>query len=244
MRNLIGYGFLALPTVFIWLSPLGAVTALIWRRTGIAIALAASLCLFVAATPAVSSCLLTWVEAKAQWTTDFSAAQAIVVLGADFRPGDATTPERLGPLTLERLFFAADAYRELHLPVVVSGGRFFKSRASVAELMMAALARNFNVPVTWSEESSETTYENAAYTAQLLHKADIHTVIVITQARDAPRAIWSFKQFGLSAVPWPSPRTKLTINRITDFVPSTTALDESFYALHELLGALYYRVRY
>jgi uncharacterized SAM-binding protein YcdF (DUF218 family) len=244
MRGLLGYGFLALPTVFIWLSPLGVIAALIWRRAGFTIALAASLSLFVASTPAVSSCLLAWVEARVQWAADFSSAQAIVVLGADLRPGDATTPEQLGPLTLERLFFAADAYRELHLPVVVSGGRFFNSRASVAELMKSALVRYFNVPVTWSEESSETTYENAAYTAQLLHNANIRTVIVITQARDAPRAIWSFNRVGLGAIPWPSPRTKLRLNRITDFVPTTTALDESFYALHELLGALYYRVRY
>jgi uncharacterized SAM-binding protein YcdF (DUF218 family) len=244
MRSLIGYGFLALPTIFIWLSPLGAAVALVWRRAGITVALTAGVSLFVAATPATSSILLTWIESKIQRATDFGSAQAIVVVGADFRPGDAIAPDNLGPLTLERLFFAAEAYRQLHLPVAVSGGRSFKSQSSIAELMKAALERYFNVPVTWSEDNSRTTYENAAYTAKILHNADIHTVIVITQARDAPRVIWSFEQVGLNAVPWPSPRTKLTINRITDFLPSTTALDETFFALHELLGTFYYRVRY
>ena len=106
------------------------------------------------------------------------------------------------------------------------------------------LERYFAVPVSWVEDRSETTHENAAYTAQLLQKANIHTVIVVTQARDTPRALWSFKQAGLQALAWPSPRDQLQLDEATDFLPNTRALQRTFYALHELIGGLYYRIRY
>src|SRR5258707_12957130 len=78
----------------------------------------------------------------------------------------------------------------------------------------------------------------------MLQKTYVRSFIVISQARDTPRAIWSFERVGLRALPWPTPRTGLKIDRLEDFLPSTGALDESFYALHELIGGLYYRMRY
>ena len=56
--SLLSYGFLAPPTIFIVLCLLGPLAAPVWRRTGIAIALTSGLCLFAAATPALSSYLL------------------------------------------------------------------------------------------------------------------------------------------------------------------------------------------
>lgn len=244
MRSVIGYGFLAPPTVFIVLGLLGAVMALGGRRAGIAVTFAANLCLFVAATPAFSSSLLVWLEAKTPKDADLSSAQAIVVLGADVRAGNDDTPDRLGPQSLERLVFAADAYKRLQLPIVVSGGHVSESKTSAAEMMKFMLDRYFAVPVAWSEDRSQTTYENAVYTTQLLQKANIHTVILVTQARDIPRAAWSFERAGLRALPWSVPRTELKIHRLADFLPSTRALDESFHALHEIIGELYYQIRY
>src|ERR1700720_4711115 len=57
MGNLVSNGFLALPTIFIVLSLVAALVALVWRRAGVALALGWSLSLYVAATPAVSSYL-------------------------------------------------------------------------------------------------------------------------------------------------------------------------------------------
>src|ERR687892_412627 len=116
MRTVIGYGFLALPTVFIVLGLLGAIMALAGRRAGIAVTFAANLCLFVAATPAFSSGVLVWLGAKTPKNADLSSAQAVVVLGADVRPGNDEIPDRLGPQSLERVVFAADAYKRLQLP--------------------------------------------------------------------------------------------------------------------------------
>jgi uncharacterized SAM-binding protein YcdF (DUF218 family) len=245
MQRLFSFGFLALPIAFITLSLLGALLALRWRRTGIGLALASSLCLFAAATPALSSYLLYRVEEGLPTAGDFRQAQAIVVLGGDVRAGNgADIADALGPLSLERVVLAARAYRRLRLPVAVSGGRVGKVRSSEAALMKAVLETDFAVPVAWSEDASRTTWENAAYTARLLQPAGIKTVVVVSQAWHLPRAIWAFEQAGLAARPWPAPRTVWQPRKLDDFLPSIGGLRDTTYALHELIGAAYYCLRY
>ncbi len=249
MERLFSYGFLALPTVFITLALLGAllaaVTAGAVRRAGIGLALAASMLLFAAATPALSSWLLSEAEAGAPPPADFAGAQAIVVLGGDVQIGNGgDIPDALGPWSMERVVFAADAYHRLHLPVAVSGGPVARQHETAAALMKAALERQFGVPVTWAENQSLTTWENAVDSARVLQPAGITRVVLVSQAWQMPRAIWAFKQAGLSAIPWPAPRTVVDIRDINDFLPDAGALHDSFFALHELIGALYYRLRY
>ena len=57
-------------------------------------------------------------------------------------------------------------------------------------------------------------------------------------------ALRSFERAGLKPLPWPTPRSVVRLRRIDDFLPSIAALHDSFYALHEMLGELYYRLRY
>lgn len=245
MRSLVSYGFLAPPTVFISFCLVGALVALVWRSIRLVILIAAaSLCIFIAATPAFSSFVTRMVESEVPTDGDLSRAQAIVVLGADVQSADGPIPDRLGPLSLERLLFATEAFRQLHLPVLVSGGRIGDMRTSLAGLMKMTLEEYFGVPVSWTEDQSRTTFENAFYTAQLLKGRGVDTVVVVSQARDLPRALWSFKRVGLRALPWPAPRTPLEIDQVDDFLPGPKAFLGSFYALHETIGGLYYRRAY
>jgi uncharacterized SAM-binding protein YcdF (DUF218 family) len=174
-----------------------------------------------------------------------SQAQAIVVLGGDVRAGDgADIPDRLGPLSLERVVFGAQAHRQLQLPVVVSGGTLPGAHSSQAALMKAALEGDLAVPVAWSEEASRTTWENALYTARLLLPEKLTTVVLVTHAWHLPRALWSFERVGLKALPWPAPRTALRHAEVGDFLPSLAALHDTSYALHEMIGRAFYRLRY
>lgn len=244
MESLVSYGFLAVPTIFITLCVAGAFLSLFWRGVGTAVILVSSLCLYGAAAPALSSYLLRLVEAQVPANVDLSAAQAIVVLGGDVRVGNgADIPDRLGPLSYERLVWAAQAYRRLHLPVAVSGGRLPFAHVSEGALMKAALEKDFAVPVAWSDEHSRTTWENAVETARLLRPAGLTTVILVTHAWHLPRALWSFERVGFRALPWPAPRTALRAGSIGDFLPNLAALHDTFDALHELLGGFYYRLR-
>ena len=244
MASLVSFGVLAPPTIFIVLSLVGALIALVWRRSGIGLALASSLFLYVAATPAASSYLLQRVESALPQNVDLSGAQAIVVLGGDVRGGDGETPDRLGPLSLERMVFAAEAHRRLHLPVVVTGGRLTGAHASLGALMKAALEGDFAVPVAWNEDQSHTTWENALYTARLLLPEKLTTVVLVSHAWHLPRGLWAFERVGLKALPWPAPRTAVRLDRVGNFLPSISALHDTFYALHEMIGAAYYPLRY
>jgi uncharacterized SAM-binding protein YcdF (DUF218 family) len=244
MRSLVSYGFLAPPVLFITLCLAGALITVVWRRIGIAIVLVSTLCLYVAATPAFSSYLAYQLESDIPENMDFNVAGAIVVLGADVRSGDDRNFDRIGPASLERLVLAVDAYRRLHLPIAVSGGRVGDWHMAVAKLMKSMLEEHFGIPVAWSEEESRTTYENALYTARVLRREQINTVVVIAQAEDLPRAIWSFERVGMRAIPWPVPRKSWRVDGIEDFLPDSKAFQQSFHALHEMIGYLYYRSVY
>ena len=245
MERLFSFGFLAPPTVLITVCVVGALIALRWRLTGLALVLAASLSLFAVATPAVSSWLLRRAEAGVPRQVDFAGAQAIVVLGGEVRRGDVSDiPDRLGARSYERLALAADAYRRLRLPVAVTGGRMAEDRTSEGELMQAALETEFGVPVAWNEDESRTTWENAVFTAALLRKAGIGKVVVVTHRWHLPRALQSFERAGMRAVPWPAPETAPRGSRLRDYLPTMGALQDSFYGLHEIIGRLYYELRY
>jgi uncharacterized SAM-binding protein YcdF (DUF218 family) len=245
MSYLISYGLLAPPTIFIVLCLLGPLLALVWRRTGLAIAFASGFCLFAAATPALSSYLMRQIEAEIPEGGDLPAAQAIIVLSGDVRiSADDDDADQLGPLSLERVLHAVGAYRRLHKPIVVSGGLIGPARRSVAALMKDMLETDFGIPVSWTEDESRTTWENAAFTARLLLPTGIKTVIVVTGAADLPRALWSFERAGLKPLPWPVPRSAATWDQFVDFTPNLNALKNTFYALHEMIGDAYYRLCY
>jgi uncharacterized SAM-binding protein YcdF (DUF218 family) len=110
--------------------------------------------------------------------------------------------------------------------------------------MKAALEENFNIPVVWNEDRSRTTWENAVYTAQLLEREKLTTIVLVTQAWHLPRALWAFERVGMKALPWPAPRTALRLGALDDFLPSIAALHDTAHALHEMIGGVYYRLRH
>jgi uncharacterized SAM-binding protein YcdF (DUF218 family) len=246
MQSLFSFGLFRLPAAFITLTLLGVLLALRWRRIGLTLALVSSVCLLAAATPALSSYLLHRLETRLPADTGFRDAQAIVVLGGNVKSGDdeEIIPDALGLLSMERVVMAASAYRQLHLPVAVSGGRRSGARSSEAALMKTMLERDFTIPVAWSEDASRTTWENALYTARLLRPAGINTIVLVSQAWHLPRAIWAFERVGLAALPWPAGSTVLRTRHVSDFLPSIDGLANTKDAVHELIGGAYYRLRY
>ena len=201
--------------------------------------------LFLAALPVVAARLLEDVEVTPPDKPDFSAAQAIVVLGGGIHRGDGDkAPDTLNSWTLERLDFAAHAYRQLNLKIAVSGGRPPGAQTAEAALMKTVLEGDFGVPVTWVENRSRTTWENAVYTKELLHAEGIGTVVLVTNAWHMRRAVWSFERVGLHAIAYPAPLTYEEGDRADDYLPSMRALEESYHALHEAIGLAYYQLRY
>jgi uncharacterized SAM-binding protein YcdF (DUF218 family) len=241
VRELLSYSFFMPPTIFMMTCLCGGFIALIWPRIGIKIVLVSSALLVLFGTPAMSGFLARQLASSVSVNADLATAQAIVVLGADIRFGDGDgVPDTIGLLTLDRLASAARLYRRLHVPIVVSGGKLRDNAIPLADLMREELENNFHVPVTYVEDASRTTYENALNTSIILKQNDLDTILVVVQDYDAARVMWSFKRFGIQ------PRLYLTYRshselEISDFAPSPRALLESFYALHEMIGLIYYK---
>jgi uncharacterized SAM-binding protein YcdF (DUF218 family) len=233
------------PTVFILLCLAAALLALARPRAGIALMFTGSILLYVSAMPAVATSLLREIDIQIPTAPDLHGAQAIVILSADLQLGNGLDePDTIGPITLKRVAFGARLYRTVHLPVLVSGGRIQGSTATLGGLMRDELEQNFALPVTWTEEHSRTTYENAVFSAELLRPANVTSIILVTSPVHMPRALWSFEHVGLHAIPWPTPLTTPDVRRIEAYLPSANALDQTSGALHEILGLAYYRLRY
>lgn len=172
---------------------------------------------------------------------------AIVILGGDVldvAPIAAST-ERVraaepGPLTLERLRAGAALGRATHLPILVTGGVVNPDTEPVAVLMARSLAADFGIPARWIEPASRDTWENAAFSAELLRRDGIGTVFVVTHAWHMRRALVAFAKTGITAIPAPLPLDRWPDYRAHSFVPRVSSWLNSFFALHEWIGGLWY----
>jgi uncharacterized SAM-binding protein YcdF (DUF218 family) len=242
----ISYSSLIPPNLFILLAMIGVLIA--WRRKliGLVLATAAIGLVYLAAMPVSAGLLIRWAEAIAFAEPTLPSDKppgAIVVLSADARHSD--TPgvlDTVGQLTLERLAEAARQQRRLGLPILVSGGG--PRGDSLAVRMSRVLQEDFRVPVQWREERSQNTFENALYSAEILRGAGIHAALVVAHPWDMARALWSFRAVGYPVVPSPTVEDGSPSLSIAAFLPQIPALLESYYALHELIGLAWYRVRY
>jgi uncharacterized SAM-binding protein YcdF (DUF218 family) len=55
----------------------------------------------------------------------------------------------------------------------------------------------------WTEEQSRSTYENALYSAKLLHGSGIHRIALVMEADSMLRAELCFRKQGLEVTPAP-----------------------------------------
>lgn len=239
------YDFIVPPAGLILVCAVAAWLTLWSPRLGVSVSIVAANLLLLASLPGIATRMLQDVEVTAAAKTDFSAAQAIVVLGGGVRRGDGDKlPDTLGPWSLERLDYAAHAYRRLHLKVAVTGGMPHGAHTAEATLMKAVLEGDFTVPVKWVENRARNTFENALYTKKLLQPDGIGTVVLVTHAWHMRRALWSFERVGLHAIPYPAPSAYDESGQAEDYLPSMRALQDSYHALHEAVGLAYYRLRY
>lgn len=232
------------PSGFVWSAAIGATVYWRWRKAGVVL-LAGSLAgLAVLSLPIVSYGLLSLGEVSGERDvgTLAPAEAAIIVLGADVRrEAREYGPITLGPLSLERLRYAARLQRRTGLPILTSGGRLEADDTALSVLMAEALATDFGVPVRWIEDRSRNTAENARFSAEILRKEGISVALVVTHAWHMRRAIMAFEKLGLDVRPTPTlaPHRPTGLDMI---VPSAESLYESFLGIHELAGRIYYQV--
>ena len=171
--------------------------------------------------------------------------QAIVVLGADrsYAAPEYGGEDSAGGHLLIRLRYAAHLYRQTGLPILVSGGRGYDNRVAQADVMASILEREFQVPVAWREGNSLTTWENAAYSRDILRPFGVDRVLLVTQAFHMKRSVASLARVGLTVLPAPTYFLGNFDRALTvrDFFPGLSGFQLSNFALHEHLGLAYYQ---
>ena len=177
-------------------------------------------------------------------------AQAIVVLAAGRLQrapeyGDRDIPDYFA---LARVRYGAHLQRRTGLPLLVSGGVGAKAdrkqeTQALADAMAVALREDFGVPVTWIEGRSRDTAENAAFSAALLRADGVRRILLVTDAMHMARSRAAFERAGLEVVDAPTMFFSNQPRGIKSWVPSAEGMRRSWYAVYELLGIGWYRLR-
>jgi uncharacterized SAM-binding protein YcdF (DUF218 family) len=238
---------LALPPANLFLLFLaGLLVARRYPGLGKAVQCAAVALLYALSTPIIAGSLLRTLETAAPLdlaAIQASGAGAIVVLSGEM----AWTPEyggaTVGPFTLERVRYAARLARATSLPVLVTGGVLKRGAPPIAELMRHVLDEDFGVPPRWVENRSQTTDQNARFSAALLRRDGIDTIVLVTSGFHMKRSTLAFAEAGLKVIP---AATMLTApeTEADAFIPTGKALQQSLLAAHEWVGLSWYQLRY
>jgi uncharacterized SAM-binding protein YcdF (DUF218 family) len=204
------------------------------------------LLLWLATIPLVSDPLIRSLEhipALSDTEIESTNAQAIVVLGGG---RNRDTPEYHGDTInqagLTRLRYAAKLHRMTSLPIIPVGGDPAEQGAAEAVMAKAILEEAFKIPIQTIEADSRTTWENAKFTALILRQLGIKQVILVTHASHMPRALYSFQQTGLKVIAAPTYFHSASQHRVPlfEFLPNATAAKDTYTALHEYLGTIWY----
>jgi uncharacterized SAM-binding protein YcdF (DUF218 family) len=240
---------LALPPFnFFLLAAFGWLLSRRMPRTGRAIAILALVMLFLVCTDFFANLLVLPLESR---TTPLSSqaladsdAQAIVVLTAG-RLREA--PEYGGKdipdyIALARIRYAARLQHQTNLPLLVSGGNFPFDAVdnTLAASMATALREDFRTPVRWAEDRSNTTAENAAFSAAMLKRDGVSRILLVTDAMHMPRAQRAFEQAGLQVTAAPTMFFGRRRFEPMSLVPSAEGLRRAYYAFYEWLGLVWY----
>lgn len=206
------------------------------RSTGLALLGGALAALWLLATPVFADLLQRAADREPALSpagADAAGAQAIVILaGGAVRhraPEYGHTPAA-GDESLERLAYGAYLAHRTALPVLVSGD-FAESEA-----MHTVLARDFGIATRWVESHSRDTFQNAQFSAPILHAAGIRRILLVTSAAHEYRALHEFEAAGFEVVPAPVGAWEPQEPNPTRYLPSVAGLRGSTEALYELIG--------
>ena len=181
--------------------------------------------------------------------TDLEQAQVLVVLGGGRQrlAAEYHGEDQVSLYTLARARYGAFLARETDLPLLVTGGSVNDEPVSEAALMAQLIEDEFKVPVRWREERSRNTYENAVFSAEMLAAQGLTRVALVTHAIHMPRAVEAFEKQGLTVFPAPTditPGPSPEASWYDAVFPQSGAMQTFTLGLHELVGRLWYRLRY
>lgn len=176
-------------------------------------------------------------------------AEAIVVLGGgSYLQAPEYGADSLKQWALERVRYAAWLHQATGLPILTSGGKPVEQTLPEAVIARDILENEFAARVQWVEAKSRTTQENARYSCEILKKAKVKKILLVTHAWHMPRSIAVFNQHCIDITSQAAPTLFSTPSPLSKgllaWIPAASALRQNTLYLHELVGYIWYQLRY
>ncbi len=183
------------------------------------------------------------------WKANPEHAQkvAVIVLGGGVR---SQAPE-FGHATLTaeaaaRLRYGLWVASQAGLRVGYSGGAGYAAADTLREAHMAAqLAKDeHGVRLSWVEDASRDTRENAALTLPLLKAQGIEEVVLVTHDWHMPRSVRAFEQaatrmgYRVRIIPAPMDMSAERELPLDHYLPGPRGYERTHDAIHEIVGLL------
>jgi uncharacterized SAM-binding protein YcdF (DUF218 family) len=224
--------------------------AVSWRRPSLGRALIAVGLglLWMLGSPALASRLVAPLERIYPVPAPAVRAEAVIVLAGTVDLSRSTSGRIEFYDRPERIIEGARLVKEGRARWLVISGRSgdpLRMDASESRLL-GRFAQEYGVPAAsiLLEEESQTTAENASFTARMLRERGVRTAFLVTSGFHMPRSMACFRKAGLSPIAYPVDfRATPPRPIVAGFVPSGSALALSTLALHEYLGYATYWVR-
>ena len=216
------------------------------RKFAMPLLLAAFGLLWIASTPYFAEGALHLLESRVTvLDSQRQRADAIVILGGGtyFHAPEYAGQDTVGEQTLMRLRYGAKLQRETGKPILVTGGKPLGNHLSEAQQMRAVLEQDFRVPVRWTEETSDNTFENAHHSFRMLQAQGVRRIYLVTHAWHMPRAADVFRRAGFEVVEAPTAFTTRYQTDVLALLPRAEALRDSKIFMHEVIGLVWYRLK-
>lgn len=216
------------------------------RKFAMPLLLAAFGLLWIASTPYFAEGALHLLESRVTvLDSQRQRADAIVILGGGTysHAPEYAGQDTVGEQTLMRLRYGAKLQRETGKPILVTGGKPLGNRLSEAQQMRAVLEQDFRVPVRWTEETSDNTFENAHHSFRMLQAQGVRRIYLVTHAWHMPRAADVFRRAGFEVVEAPTAFTTRYRTDLLAFLPRADSLRDSRIFMHEVIGLVWYQLK-
>lgn len=171
---------------------------------------------------------------------------AIVILGGGIIP---ETPRKgsgeLSDSAMKRVYEGFLLYKNLQLPIVVTGGKPLGTEIPEAQIMKEELLKMGVQPNgIFVEPLAKNTKQNVEFTLKLLEDNEVQRIYLVTSAIHLTRAMNYFKTYtNIDVVPVP---TDYKVSREElkwyDFLPDMRFLEATSSAWHEYLGLVKFKI--
>jgi uncharacterized SAM-binding protein YcdF (DUF218 family) len=171
--------------------------------------------------------------------------QAVVILagGMSYDEREPDGPATTSAYGLQRTLYGTRLAKQTGLKVMVSGGSPSLKAFPEAQAMAQLMSQDLGLKPDWIEPNSLDTRGNAQLSAQVLLPQGVKHVLLVTHAAHMLRSRIEFEQAGFQVTVAPMGfQAGQGAPSSLAWLPSAAGAVKTWYAVHELVGLLWYRL--